>query len=117
MEGAMENELRAVRTQQMHCGLERLPASGRLELTAYVSELPAGYDTGRHRHNYSTVAYVLHGVFHFEEGENGETVTDYKAGEMFSERAGVVVSGRALTETRLLVVAPHEPGKPESLAV
>jgi quercetin dioxygenase-like cupin family protein len=113
----MENELRAVRTQQLQCELNGLPASGRLKLTAHVSELPAGYDTGRHRHYFSTVAYVLEGVFRFEEGENGETVTEYKAGEMFSERAGVVVSGRALTETRLLVVALHEPGKPESLAV
>jgi quercetin dioxygenase-like cupin family protein len=113
----LENELRAVRTQQLKCALEGFPANGRLELTGYVSQLPAGYETGRHRHNYSTVAYVLEGLFRFEEGENGETVTDYKAGEMFSERAGVVVSGRALTDTRLLVVAPHEPGKPESLAL
>jgi quercetin dioxygenase-like cupin family protein len=111
------SELRAVRTQQMKCALPELPASGRLELSAYVSELPAGYETGRHRHAYPTVAYVLEGIFRFEEGDNGQTVTDYKAGEMFSEGAGVVVSGRALTEVRLLVVAPHESGKPESLAL
>jgi quercetin dioxygenase-like cupin family protein len=90
---------------------------GGLELTAYVSHLPAGYDTGHHRHLYPTVAYVLEGLFRFEDGDNGETVTDYKAGDMFSERGGVVVGGRALVDTRLLVVAPHEPGKPESLAL
>jgi quercetin dioxygenase-like cupin family protein len=77
--------------------------------------LPAGDETGRHRHAYSTMIYVLEGRFRFEEGEHGETVPEHKAGSIFSDRAGTAVNGRALAPTKLLVVSTRESGRPESL--
>jgi quercetin dioxygenase-like cupin family protein len=79
--------------------------------------IPRGPTPGRHRHPYSTVVYVLEGTFRLEIGEREETVTDYRLGEAFSEPAGTVVNGRALTATKLLVVLPKEGGKPQSVAV
>jgi quercetin dioxygenase-like cupin family protein len=83
-------------------------------LNAYIADVPAGCEADPHRHAYPTVVYVLEGAFQLQEGEHGEKVTDYKAGEAFSEPAGEVVAGRALVPTKLLVVVLREPGKPEA---
>lgn len=107
-------EARSVRTDLLQCELRELPAGGRLDLKAYISELDAGYEVEPHRHPYATIVYVLEGLFRFAVGARGETVAEYKAGDIFSEPAGAVVRGRALQPTRLLVVLPREPGKPES---
>ena len=102
------------RTDLLKTQLSGLPPGGRLDVRATVTELPIGWEAGRHRHFYSTVVYVLEGIFRLEVGEQGEQVTDYRAGEAFTEPAGVVVNGRALEPTRILVVAAREPGKPEA---
>jgi quercetin dioxygenase-like cupin family protein len=101
----------------MKVSLTSLPASGPLELHSYISESPAGSQSGPHRHPYSTLVYVLAGTYRLEVGERRETVTDYTAGQAFSEPAGVTVNGRAMTHSRLLVIVPAEPRKPESEAV
>jgi quercetin dioxygenase-like cupin family protein len=101
-------------TDLLKTHLSGLPAGGRLDVRATVSELPAGWEAGRHRHFYSTVVYVLDGAFRLEVGEQGEQVTDYRAGEAFTEPGGIVVNGRALQATRILVMAAREPGKPEA---
>jgi quercetin dioxygenase-like cupin family protein len=112
---APRSELAAApRTDVLKTQLSGLPAGGRLDVRATVTELPVGWEAGRHRHFYSTVVYVLDGAFQLEVGEQGEQVTVYRAGEAFSELGGVVVNGRALEATRILVVAAREPGKPEA---
>ena len=103
------------RTDLMNVPLH--PPAGPLELHGYTAATPAGSTSGRHRHPYPTLVYVLAGTYRLEEGEHGEKVTDYRAGDMFSEPAGVVVNGHALTDATLLVILPAEPGKPESEAV
>ena len=105
------------RTDLMRVSLTSLPSTGQLELHGYVSESPAGSQSGPHRHPYSTLVYVLAGTYRLEVGERGQTVTDYTVGQAFSEPAGVIVNGRAMTDSRLLVIVPTEPGRPESEAV
>lgn len=108
--------LRSIRTNLLKCELDTLPAGGRLDLVTSRSEIPTGAETGRHHHPYATVVYVLEGLFRLEVGEHGEAAADSKAGEVFSEPAGQVVTGRALAPTKLLVVLPKEPNQPESVA-
>jgi len=90
---------------------DRAPAAG-LEIIGYEVHLPEGTDAGPHRHAYSTVARVLDGVFRYQIGDG--PAKDYTAGEVFSEPAGVVVSGRALAPTTLYVVLVRQPGEPEA---
>jgi quercetin dioxygenase-like cupin family protein len=78
---APRSELAAVpRTDVLKTQLSGLPAGGRLDVRATVTELPVGWEAGRHRHFYSTVVYVLDGAFQLEVGEQGEQVTVYRAG-------------------------------------
>ena len=108
----METASKVTRTD---CLVARLgddgPAKG-LEIVGYEVHLPEGTVAGPHRHAYSTVARVLDGIYEFQAGD--ATATDYKAGEVFSEPAGVVVRGRARTATTLYVVVVREPGVPEA---
>lgn len=39
---------------------------------------------------------------------------EYKVGDVFSEPAGVAVTGRAVTDTTLYVVLVRQPGEPEA---
>jgi quercetin dioxygenase-like cupin family protein len=87
----------------------------RLELAAYTTELPAGYEIQRHRHTYSTVGYVLEGKFRLEVGESGEKVFECGPGGVFTEPAGETVSGKALEATKLYIVLARQPGKPEAV--
>ena len=82
-----------------------------LELAAYTTDLPAGYDITPHRHAFSTVGYVLEGLFRLT---TGDMTKDYRPGEVFTEPAGVVVTGRALEATKLYMVIPRQPGQPEA---
>jgi len=105
----------ATKVTRTDCLVARLsdggPASG-LEIVGYEVQLPAGTVAGRHRHAYSTVARVLDGVYQFQIGD--AAAKDFKAGEVFSEPAGEIVSGRALTATTLYVVVVRQPGVPEA---
>jgi quercetin dioxygenase-like cupin family protein len=90
---------------------DRAPASA-LEIVGYEVQLPEGTVAGPHRHAYSTVARVLDGVYQFRIGDG--PAKDYRAGEVFSEPAGAIVSGRAVTATTLYVVLVRQPGEPEA---
>ena len=83
-----------------------------LQIVGYEVRLPAGTDAAPHRHAYSTVARVLEGVFRCQIA--GGPAKDHGVGEVFSEPAGEVVSGKALTDTTLYVVLVREPGVPEA---
>jgi quercetin dioxygenase-like cupin family protein len=83
-----------------------------LEVVGYETRLPEGLLVRPHQHAYSTVGRVLDGIFQLQVGDG--PVKDYKAGEIFSEPAGKVVSGKAVTETTLYVVLVREPGTPEA---
>ena len=62
------------------------------------------------------MVYVLAGTYRLDVGTPG-TATEYTAGQMFSEPAGVAVNRHAVTDSTLLVVLPVEAGKPESQPV
>jgi quercetin dioxygenase-like cupin family protein len=104
----METASKVIRTD---CLVNRLGAD-ELEIVSYETRLPAGTVAGPHRHAYSTMARVLEGTFQFRIGDG--PAKDYTVGEVFSEPAGEVVSGRALTETTLYVVLVRAPGTPEA---
>ncbi len=83
-----------------------------LEVVGYEVRLPEGTEAGRHRHAYSTVVRVLEGVYRFQVGD--DVAKDYTVGEVFSEPAGAIVSGKAIIATTLYVVLVREPGVPEA---
>jgi len=83
-----------------------------LEVVGYEVRLPEGMEAGRHRHAYSTVVRVLEGVYRFQV--DAGVAKDYTVGEIFSEPAGTIVSGKAVTATTLWVVLVREPGVPEA---
>ena len=87
------------------------PAAG-LQIVSYEVRLPEGMATGPHRHSYTTAGRVIEGVFRFQV--DGGEAKDLKAGDVFSEPAGVTVKGWALTSTTLHVVLVREPGVPEA---
>jgi quercetin dioxygenase-like cupin family protein len=83
-----------------------------LEVVGYEVRLPEGTEAGRHRHAYSTVVRVLEGVYRSQVGD--DIAKDYSVGGVFSEPAGAIVSGKAITATTLYVVLVREPGVPEA---
>jgi quercetin dioxygenase-like cupin family protein len=83
-----------------------------LEIVGYEVQLPEGYEIQAHRHGYSTMARVLEGVLRYQVGD--AAAKDYGVGDVFSEPAGVPVTGRAVTPVTLYVVLVREPGVPEA---
>jgi quercetin dioxygenase-like cupin family protein len=83
-----------------------------LEIVGYEVHLAAGTEAAPHRHGYSTMARVLDGVFRYKIGDG--PMKDYAAGDVFSEPAGVPVTGLAVTPVTLYVVLVRQPGEPEA---
>ena len=108
----METPTKVTRTDCLVAPLgDRAPTAG-LEIVGYEVHLPADTAAAPHRHAYSTVARVLDGVYRFQIGDG--PAKEFTAGEVFSEPAGAVVSGRALVPTTLYVVVVRQPGEPEA---
>ena len=108
----MQTATQVTRTDCLVTRLGADSAAAGLEIVGYEVQLPEGTVAGRHRHAYSTVVRVLDGVYQFQIGD--DAVKDFKAGAVFSEPAGAVVSGRAVTAATLYVVVVREPGVPEA---
>ena len=108
----MQTATQVTRTDCLVARLGADSAAAGLEIVGYEVQLPEGTVAGRHRHAYSTVVRVLDGVYQFQIGD--DAAKDFKAGAVFSEPAGAVVSGRAVTAATLYVVVVREPGVPEA---
>jgi quercetin dioxygenase-like cupin family protein len=83
--------------------------SGKTEVAALMVDLPAGADTGWHKHPWPRYAYVMSGAVTVEN-EAGERKT-YKAGEFVVEQINLFHRGTTTAPTRLLVIDQDVAGK------
>jgi quercetin dioxygenase-like cupin family protein len=84
------------------------PASN-AEVTALMVDIPAGADTGWHRHPWPRYAYVVSGAVTVEN-EAGQRQT-YRAGEFVVEQINIFHRGTTTEPTRLLVIDQDVAGK------
>ena len=79
------------------------------EVTALMVDIPAGTDTGWHKHPWPRYAYVVSGVITVEN-DAGQAKT-YRAGEFFVEQINIFHHGTTTVPTRLLVIDQDVAGK------
>jgi quercetin dioxygenase-like cupin family protein len=79
------------------------------EVTALMVDIPAGVDTGWHKHPWPRYAYVVSGAVTVEN-DAGQSKT-YQAGEFFVEQINVFHHGTTTVPTRLLVIDQDVAGK------
>ena len=79
------------------------------EVTALMVDIPAGTDTGWHKHPWPRYAYVVSGVITVEN-DAGQAKT-YRAGEFFVEQINIYHHGTTTVPTRLLVIDQDVAGK------
>ena len=79
------------------------------EVTALMVDIPAGTDTGWHKHPWPRYAYVVSGVITVENAA-GQAKT-YRAGEFFVEQINIFHHGTTTVPTRLLVIDQDVAGK------
>ncbi|HXR86299.1 MAG TPA: cupin domain-containing protein [Stellaceae bacterium] len=79
------------------------------EVTALMVDIPAGTDTGWHKHPWPRYAYVVSGVITVEN-DAGKAKT-YRAGEFFVEQINIFHHGTTTVPTRLLVIDQDVAGK------
>ena len=83
--------------------------TGKTEVAALMVDLPAGADTGWHKHPWPRYAYVMSGAVTVEN-EAGQKRT-YKAGDFLVEQLGIFHRGTTTAPTRLLVIDQDVAGK------
>ena len=83
--------------------------AGHTEVTALMVDIPAGADTGWHKHPWPRYAYVVSGAVTVEN-DAGESKT-YRAGDFFVEQINIFHHGTTTVPTRLLVVDQDVAGK------
>ncbi|HEX3974291.1 MAG TPA: cupin domain-containing protein [Stellaceae bacterium] len=79
------------------------------EVVALMVDLPAGADTGWHKHPYPRYAYLMSGALTVEN-EAGQKQT-YKAGDFVVEQTNIFHRGTATAPTRLIVIDQDVAGK------
>ena len=79
------------------------------EVNALMVDLPAGTDTGWHKHPWPRYAYVVSGAITVEN-DAGQAKT-YRAGEFFVEQIAIDHHGITTVPTRLLVIDQDVAGK------
>jgi quercetin dioxygenase-like cupin family protein len=84
------------------------PASN-TEVTALMVDIPAGVDTGWHKHPWPRYAYVVSGIITVEN-DAGQRKT-YNAGDFFVEQINIFHHGTTTEPTRLLVIDQDVAGK------
>ncbi|HEX3969732.1 MAG TPA: cupin domain-containing protein [Stellaceae bacterium] len=75
--------------------------TGNTEVVALMVDLPAGADTGWHKHPWPRYAYVISGALTVEN-EAGQKQT-YKTGDFAVEQLNIFHRGTAAAPTRLLI--------------
>lgn len=83
--------------------------TAKTEVMALMVDLPAGADTGWHKHPWPRYAYVISGAVTVEN-EAGQKQT-YKAGDFAVEQLNIFHRGTTTEPTRLLVIDQDEAGK------
>jgi quercetin dioxygenase-like cupin family protein len=83
--------------------------TGNTEVTAFIADLPAGFDTGWHEHPYPRYGYIMSGAVTVES-ESGQRET-YRAGQFVVEQIGAFHRGTTTEPTRLLVIDQDVAGK------
>lgn len=83
--------------------------TGDTEVTAFIADLPAGFDTGWHEHPYPRYGYIMSGAVTVEN-ESGQRET-YRAGQFVVEQIGAFHRGTTTEPTRLLVIDQNDAGK------
>ena len=84
------------------------PASD-TEVAALMVDIPAGADTGWHKHPWPRYAYVVSGAVTVEN-DAGQSKT-YRTGDFFVEQINIFHHGTTTVPTRLLVVDQDVAGK------
>ncbi len=83
--------------------------AGNTEVAALMVDIPAGADTGWHKHPWPRYAYVVSGAVTVEN-EAGQRQT-YRAGEFVVEQINIFHRGTTTEPTRLLVIDQDVAGK------
>jgi quercetin dioxygenase-like cupin family protein len=83
--------------------------AGNTEVAALMVDIPAGMDTGWHKHPWPRYAYVVSGVITVEN-DAGQAKT-YRAGDFFVEQINIFHHGTTTEPTRLLVIDQDVAGK------
>lgn len=88
------------------------PGSAKYEAVTAVAEIPAGAESGKHRHPGTELAYVLEGTVIVEH--EGRAPTTYKAGDAMKNEVGGVHNARnpGTKPVKILAVYVVEKGKP-----
>jgi quercetin dioxygenase-like cupin family protein len=88
------------------------PETADPEVTAILVEIPAGAETGWHKHPFPCYAYVLSGEI-FIDVQGGAT-NHFKAGEAFAESVNIFHNGRnpGSVPVRLVMFVAGEKGEP-----
>jgi quercetin dioxygenase-like cupin family protein len=88
------------------------PTGAPAEVSGLVVELPAGADTGWHKHTVPCFAYILSGTIAVEQ-KDGPTRT-FQTGDAFAELVGQLHNGRTVGKepVRLVFFAAGVQGQP-----
>jgi quercetin dioxygenase-like cupin family protein len=84
------------------------PAS-HTEVAALMVDIPAGADTGWHKHPWPRYAYVMSGAVTVEN--DAGVAKTYRTGDFFVEQINIFHRGTTTVPTRLLVIDQDVAGK------